>query len=150
MNEFWSVYLLLIKNHDRLTNVYIMIFLFILKGLQLISCTTAQKSGIFTNHVVYCPFHFFHIRQTIISGFLWFYIHHKKVLLTKTSYCILMRWHPRRFVGGRGGTYSCSYFQSSVSLDLILPRLTEDSSLVSVWTTLFLDMYWIVCKNTND
>lgn len=67
-------------------------------------------------------------------------------VLTKTSYCILMRWHPLRFVGGRGGTNSFSFFQSSVSCGRILPRLTDESSLVSVSITLLLVTYWMVCK----
>merc|ERR1719458_2130421 len=36
------------------------------------------------------------------------------VTMKKTSYCILIIWHPLRLVGGRGGTKSCSDFQSSV------------------------------------
>ena len=69
--------------------------------------------------------------------------------LTKTSYCILMRWQPRKLVGGSGGTNSCSDFQSSVLPTLILPRLTAASSRLSVSITLFLVMYWIVWNNTN-
>ena len=69
--------------------------------------------------------------------------------LTKTSYCILMRWQPLKLVGGSGGTNSCSDFQSSVLPTLILPLLTAASSLLSVSITLFLVMYWIVWNNTN-
>ena len=65
-------------------------------------------------------------------------------ILTNTSYWILIKWHPRRLVGGKGGTKSFSFFQSSVSLYLILPRLMEDSSLVSVSITLLRVMYWMV------
>ena len=64
--------------------------------------------------------------------------------LTKTSYCILMRWQPRRLVGGSGGTNSCSDFQSSVLPARILPRLIAASSRDSVSITLFFVMYWIV------
>ena len=66
--------------------------------------------------------------------------------LTKTSYWILIRWQPRRLVGGRGGTNNFSFFQSSVSLNRILPRLTEDNSLVSVSMTLLRVMYCMVWK----
>ena len=58
-----------------------------------------------------------------------------------------MRWHPLRLVGGSGGTNSFSFFQSSVSCGRILPRLTDESSRVSVSITLLLVTYWIVCKN---
>ena len=64
--------------------------------------------------------------------------------LTKTSYWIRMTWQPLRLVGGSGGTKSFSFFQSSVELHLILPRLTEDSSRVSVSMILLLVMYWMV------
>ncbi len=60
-----------------------------------------------------------------------------------------MMWHPLRFVGGSGGTKSFSFFQSSVSLDLILPRLMEDSSRVSVSMILLRVMYWIVWKGID-
>ena len=55
-----------------------------------------------------------------------------------------MMWHPLRLVGGRGGTKSFSFFQSSVSVGLILPLLTDDSSRVSVSMILLRVMYWIV------
>merc|ERR1719333_203977 len=55
-----------------------------------------------------------------------------------------MRWQPLRLVGGRGGTNSCSDFQSSVEPASILPRLMAASSLLSVSITLFLVMYWMV------
>ena len=61
-----------------------------------------------------------------------------------------MRWHPLRLVGGSGGTNSFSFFQSSVSCGRILPRLTDESSRVSVSITLLLVTYWIVCKNKNQ
>ena len=67
--------------------------------------------------------------------------------LTKTSYCIRMMWHPLKLVGGNGGTYNCSFLQSSVSPALILPRFSEANSRVSVCTTRFFAMYWIVCRN---
>lgn len=60
-----------------------------------------------------------------------------------------MRWHPRRFVGGSGGTYSCSFFHSSVSPGRTFPRLREASSRVSDWMTLPLAMYWTVWKRTR-
>ena len=72
-----------------------------------------------------------------------------KWILTKTSYWIRIKWQPLRFVGGNGGTNSFSFFQSSVSLYLILPRLMEDSSRVSVSITLLRVMYWMVCKKKN-
>ena len=74
----------------------------------------------------------------------WFGGDRNKKLLTKTSYWIRMRWQPLRLVGGRGGTNSCSDFQSSVEPAFILPRLIAASSLLSVSMTLFLVMYWIV------
>lgn len=71
-------------------------------------------------------------------------LHIDKRKLTKTSYCIRMMWQPLKLVGGKGGTYSCSFLQSSVSPALILPRFNEASSRVSVCTTRFFAMYWIV------
>ncbi|KAK4019215.1 hypothetical protein OUZ56_001241 [Daphnia magna] len=59
----------------------------------------------------------------------------------RTSYCIRMMWQPLKLVGGKGGTYSCSFLQSSVSPALILPRFNEASSRVSVCTTRFFAMY---------
>ena len=55
-----------------------------------------------------------------------------------------MRWHPRRLVGGNGGTYICSFNHSSPSPGRIFPLETLANSRVSLASTLPRQRYWIV------